>query len=303
MIIQTPSSPHPRSAAVIAAYRPHAISEAAAVFARQVVAAAVPQSPVRARAFLFAASRLAGFAEQVGLELSVRTLLCEAVIERFILTGTQGFSPATVRTLRANLRALARALERPFPRPLSLPRERVKAPYTPAEIGLLLAAASALSTQSRRMRASALICLGAGAGVIGSELRLIRGADVFGRSGGLVVEVSGRRARAVPVLARFHGPLREAAAFAGGELIIGGRDPQRKNLTSEIAALFTDRSLPRLQAGRLRSTWLQQTAQMIGLSAFMAAAGVSCSQRLGDIAAELPRLSEAQMVALLGGSP
>jgi hypothetical protein len=40
---------------------------------------------------------------------------------------------------------------------------------------------------------------------------------------------------------------------------------------------------------------------MIGLGAFMAAAGVTCSQRLGDIAAALPRASETEMVALLGG--
>jgi hypothetical protein len=41
---------------------------------------------------------------------------------------------------------------------------------------------------------------------------------------------------------------------------------------------------------------------MIGLQGFMAAAGVVCSQRLGDIAASLPQISETQMVALLGGS-
>jgi hypothetical protein len=94
-----------------------------------------------------------------------------------------------------------------------------------------------------------------------------------------------------------------AAAFAGESYLLGGEDPLRKNLTCEIAALLRDRSLPRLDTGRLRSTWLSAAAQLIGLPAFMAAAGVRCSQRLGDIAACLPDPGERDMVRLLGGAP
>jgi hypothetical protein len=54
-------------------------------------------------------------------------------------------------------------------------------------------------------------------------------------------------------------------------------------------------------AGRLRATWLAETAALIGLPAFLHAAGISCSQRLGDITAGLDRGSEDQAVALLGG--
>ena len=124
------------------------------------------------------------------------------------------------------------------------------------------------------------------------------------RCGGVLVAVGGARARTVPVLCRFQEPLIAAAVFAGERLIIGGRDPARRNITDALCrALCADPSLPRLQAGRLRSTWLCEAAQAIGLGAFMAAAGVSCSQRLGDIASCLPALGEEEMVALLGGSP
>lgn len=297
----TPDSP---SGALIASYSPHGVSPAAAAFAREVVSGACPESRARAKALLFAASRLGGFGQGVGLELAAEVLLEHAVIERFVLCGCSGRSPATVRTLRSNLRFLARALQaHPGPPPVPLARERAKAPYSDQEIGLFLAAAQALCTPSRRMHASALICLGAGAGIVAGELRYLRGRDVSQRCGGLLVKVSGRRARIVPVLARFHEPLSAAAAFAGADLILGGSDPERKNLTCEITALFKDRSLPRLHAGRLRSTWLHEAAQAIGLGAFMRAAGLSCSQRLGDIAARLPPLSEREMVALLGGCP
>jgi len=43
-------------------------------------------------------------------------------------------------------------------------------------------------------------------------------------------------------------------------------------------------------------------AGRIGLGAFMQAAGIVCSQRLGDLAARLPAAAEPELVALLGGS-
>jgi integrase len=294
----------PPASGAIVAYAPGSLSGRAAQFAREVVALAAPASVARAKALLFAAGRLAGFGERVGLELSVEVLLSEAVIERFVLVGCEGLSPASVRTLRTNLRALARAVGRyPQPVPTPLPRERAKAPYSPAEMEGYLRLARALSTRRRRLRASALVCLGAGAGVIAGELRHVRGSDVVARAGGVLVLVSGRRARSVPVLAGYREPLLQAAAFAGGNFIVGGREPGRRNLTDELCALLSsDSSLPRLQSGRLRSTWLAACAERIGLGAFMQAAGISCSQRLGDLAAQLPAATDAELVALLGGS-
>ena len=280
------------------------VSEQAAVFAREVVARAAPGTPARAKALLFAASRLAAFAERVGLELDVGVLLDRAVIERFVLVGCAGVSPATRRTLRTNLRALARLLERdPQPGPVPLARERAKAPYSAAEIEGYLRLAACQSTHARRMRASALVCLGAGAGIIAGELRHVRGSDVVARAGGVLVEVGGARARSVPVLARYQQRLLGAAAFAGGRYVIGGRDPDRRNVTDALSAMLSlDSSLPRLQAGRLRSTWLVECAGRIGLSAFMQAAGVVCSQRLGDLAAQFPQATEHELVGLLGAS-
>jgi len=288
---------------VIDRYRPRGISPAAAGFARGVVGAAAPASAARARALLFAAGRLAGFGERVGLGLEAGVLLHPAAIERFIIAGCEGVSPATRRTLRTNLRALQRAFERyPEPAPLALVRERAKAPYAEAEIVGYLRLAGALSTERRRLRASALVCLGAGAGIVAGELRRVRGSDVVERAGGVLVIVGGRRTRSVPVLARFHEPLLEAGAFAGSGLIVGGREPGRRNITDELCrALSSDPSLPRLDSGRLRSTWLLECARQVGLGAFMHAAGITCSQRLGDLAGQLPGASEPELVALLGG--
>jgi integrase len=290
-------------ARAVAAYAPRSLPPAAAGFAREVVGRAAPVTAPRARALLFAASRLAGFGDSVGLELSAGVLLHASVIERFTLEGCRSVSPATRRTLRTNLRALARATERyPPPVPVALARERAKRPYSAAEIDGYLRLAGAQSTRARRMRAGALVCLGAGAGVIAGELRHVRGSDVVARAGGVLVVISGRRARSVPVLERYQQPLLGAAAFAGGRLIVGGREPGRRNVSDELcAALSADGSLPRLESGRLRSTWLVACAERIGLQAFMQAAGISCRQRLGDLAAQLPQATEPELMALLGG--
>ena len=187
---------------------------------------------------------------------------------------------------------------------MPLVRERAKQPYSPAEIDGFLRLAAAQSTRARGLRASALICLGAGAGVIAGELRHVRGSDVVERSGGVLVQVAGGRARAVPVLERYHEPLLEAAAFAGDRYVIGGRNPDRRNVTDTLsAALSTDSSLPRL-AGRPAAVDLAGGSAPggSGLAAFMQAAGISCSQRLGDLAARLPQATEHELVALLGGN-
>lgn len=303
-LVSTPASDGAGEVALaIAGWRSQAVSERCQALARELVSQAAPSSAQRARALLFAAARLAAFGESVGLELAPEALLHPAVIERFIAADERACSPATRRTLRTNLRHLARALEPyPPPAPVALPRERAKPPYSEAEIAGYLALCDAQSTLGRRMRSSALICLGAGAGLIGSELRHLRGSEVIARCGGLLVVVGGARARAVPVLERFHAPLCAAAAFAADGYLLGGSAPQRKNLTDTLtAALCRDAGLPRLQPGRLRATWLVSCAQLIGLPAFMQAAGVRCTQRLGDLVSELP-VAEEDMVALLGGA-
>jgi len=291
------------AAVAIAAYTPASLSAEAAGFARTAVSQAAPRTRERAKALLYAAGRLAAFGESVGMELEAEALLAEATIERFVLTGCRTVSPATRRTLRSNLRALARALEAdPSPPPAPLARERAKSPYSAAEVDGYLRLARAQSTEARRMRATALLCLGAGAGLVGAELRHLRGRDILRRSGGLVVCVSGRRARAVPVLTRFQAPLAEAARFAGRGYLLGGESPGRRNLTDALGvALCADAGLPRLEAGRLRATWLCECAELVGLRAFMDAAGLRCSQRLGDLVAGLPEAEEETAVALLGG--
>jgi hypothetical protein len=131
----------------------------------------------------------------------------------------------------------------------------------------------------------------------------VRGTDVIVRSGGVVVTVRGPRARVVPVLSRYHQRLLAAAAFAGGQLVTGGQAPSRNNITNPLTrSLAGGTGLPALDTSRLRATWLADCAAHLGLATFMHAAGITCSQRLGDIIATLPPGDEAAAVELLGAS-
>src|SRR5215472_10239413 len=275
----------------------------AAAFARTVVTGCGPLGRDRAKNLLWAAGKLAGYGISAGLEPVPEVLLHPSVIERFTAHGP-GLSGAARRTLRTSLRFIARQVVPHLdPADAPLPRERAKAPYTAREIAGYLALAGAQPTTGRRARATALVCLGAGAGLIRSDLRTVRGTDVHARSGGIIVQVRGRAPRAVPVLACYHERLLEAAAFAGGNFLTGGTEPERGNITNPLTrSLAGGSGLPPLDTSRLRATWLAETAALIGLATFLRAAGISCCQRLSDITAGLDPGSEQDAVALLGGA-
>jgi hypothetical protein len=291
-------------ASVVTRYQPVSLGEEVTAFARAVVTEAAPTSPARAKALLFAAGKLGTFATTVGLELRPEVVLCPALIERFIIYEGPALSAATTRTLRSNLRALAKAvLPALAPAPVPLSRERAKTPYSDAQIAAYLALADAQPTTARRVRLGGLIALGAGAGLMGADLRGVVGPDVVARSGGVLVCVKGAKPRVVPVLARFDQRVLDAARFAGEGYVTGGFSARRRNVTARlVASAAGGADLSALDTGRLRATWLCSCAEAIGLATFMEAAGIVCTQRLGDLVATLEVLSEPEMVELLGGA-
>jgi len=188
------------------------------------------------------------------------------------------------------------------PPPVPLGREPSQAPYSQAELRRYLHLADNQPTPERRSKASGLIALGAGAGLIGADLRLVTGADVHARSGGVVVEVRGLHPRVVPVRREMAERALRSAFVAGPSFIVGGAEPNRRNITSRlIASLSGGSEMDKLSLARLRATWVARCAIDIGLPTFMAAAGVRCSQRLGEVVELLDSGSEKEAVALLGG--
>jgi integrase len=290
-------------AGYITRWRPSSVSPRAAAFARDVVTRTGPGGQERAKNLLWAAGKLADYGIGLGLTAVPEVLLHPSTTERFTRCAP-GLSGVARRTLRTNLRFIGRrVVPQLYPADVPLPRERSKLPYSPAGIGGFLALAGAQPATARRMRAAGLVCLGAGAGLIRSDLRAVRGSDIACRSGGVVVTVRGARPRVVPVLSRYHAPLLAAARFAGAGLVTGGTDPGRRNLANPLTrSLDGGGGLPRLDTSRLRATWLADAAELLGLATFMHAAGITCSQRLGDLIAGLEPAGEQDAVKLLGAA-
>ena len=124
------------------------MSPQAAAFAREVIAAVAPDGRERAKNLLWAAGKLADYADRLGLEAVPEVLLHPSVAERFTRCAP-GLSGVARRTLRTNLRFIGRrVVPQLYPADLPLPRERAKQPYSPAEIGGFLALADAQPTRS-----------------------------------------------------------------------------------------------------------------------------------------------------------
>src|SRR5260370_2766694 len=186
----------------ISRWRPSSVSPRAAAFARDVIRRAAPQGRERAKNLLWAAGKLADFAIGLGLEAVPEVVLHPPAAERFTRCAP-GLSPVARRTLRTNLRFMGRrVVPQLYPQDLPLPRERAKAPYSPAQIDGYLALADAQPTAERRMRAAGLVCLGAGAGLIRGDLRDVRGTDVACPCRGVGGTPRGARPPTGPGLAR-----------------------------------------------------------------------------------------------------
>ncbi|HVA44150.1 MAG TPA: hypothetical protein VNF50_11770 [Acidimicrobiales bacterium] len=283
--------------------RGQGISPAVADAARRAVAAAAPPAS-RTRALLWSVSRLGAWAQSVGLETCPEVILHPSVIERYVAVGMGPWPETTRRSVRTNLRFVARravpGLPHP-PAPRGLPRARLKAPYSPGEVATLLAQAATQPTVARRMALSGLLGLGLGAGIVGAELRGITGASLRAAHGGLVLDVGGARARTVPVDPAYHQLLSSAAGYAGERFICGGVTPARKNLSADLTARARGINQPRIEGGRLRSTWLVGHLARMGLRALLVGAGLASAQGLSDLVGFLTPLDEAGLVTALGG--
>ena len=98
------------------------------------IAKAGPEGRERAKNLLWAAGKLADYAIGLGLEAVPDVVLHPSTAERFTRSAP-GLSGAARRTLRTNLRFIGRrVVPQLYPADMPLPRERAKAPYSPAQI-------------------------------------------------------------------------------------------------------------------------------------------------------------------------
>ena len=106
------------------------------------------------------------------------------------------------------------------------------------------------------------------------------------------------------MLARYHAPLLAAARVRRdrADLRRGRSRPPESDEPADHRAGRRGRAAPAGHLPAARDLAGRDCAELLGLATFMHAAGISCSQRLGDLVAGLEPAGEAAAVRLLGAA-
>lgn len=131
-------------------------------------------------------------------------------------------------------------------------------PYTASEIAQLRSWALGQNTTLRRRDGQTLLALGLGAGLSASEMRDLRVGAIHVDDEGVLVSVSGKRSRIVPVLAAWEQPLRDLRTQAPASHLAFGNErtqPTSRNAITNFVGRTKGVGL-KPQSQRLRSTWI-----------------------------------------------
>jgi len=261
------SSPEEGLTAAVARYRPQVPEQywdAVRPFVHDIMADLGQRlTDEQARAIL---TVLVGFGVWVwqssGHELRRQLIFDDALIEQFLAKLSSSLAPDSLGTYRSRIRMVqkllceiqggARGVEH-----LGFQGAKALAPYTDKELISFRSWARGQNTHSRHRDAGVLLAAGAGAGLSSEDLVRLRTDDVVIDSLGVLVRVSGRRVREVPVLAEWERLIIDAVRNIGPGLPLFGvqRTSHNSNAVSSFVARSAGKGLkPSLP--RLRATWI-----------------------------------------------
>lgn len=232
---------------------------------------------------------LAGFLVWCALEghdLTILSAMRFELIEAYIsVTGRSA-------SCRSHLRSLARSANPAGvpPAPATMPHDPVRAPYTAVEMAAIERLALTQPTAVQRRALCAVVGLGRGAGLDSQDFRNLFESHVVDRGDdGIWVEVQAPRPRLVPVR-RAYEPLVRAGldGLSASQLVIG-LSSTRRNIAGKVVERSTILgNAPRIEAGRLRTTWLADLLTSdVPLVVVMAVSGLTSARTLTEIVAHL----------------
>ena len=272
---------------------------------RQWVEETAPTHRRRALQLLSAGSSLASWCIDNAIPVRADSALRDTTIERFcaVAERSERFSPTTRATIRSRLRCLAAAQRIPgnAPPPPTVPRSRVRPPYSAAEVDGLWRLTTVQSSRLRRRRLQTLLACSLGAGCAAEDFRTLTPSDVERRAEGVIVHLRGNRPRSVWLLDKYRAPLLQAAGDCDELYLLGGTKVDRRSVTNGLLrSLELDSSLPAIEPGRLRSTWLlEHLAAGTRLDVLMRAAGITSPASLIDLVPYLIPVDDVAVQTML----
>jgi integrase len=247
--------------------------------------------------------------QTAGIDLDRELLFRPDVIEEFIDHACPTLTSSSRGTYRSRLLRVRRILfdadgtsVRSYTAPL--PPADPRRPYSAAELSALRNWASAQHSEIRRRDCWTLLALGAGAGLASEDIVRLKTDDVTIDSLGILLQVTGRRARLVPVLAAWEQPIIDATSAIGPSLPLFGA--QRTSFNNNAISALVGRSSgsrikPSLQ--RLRITWiLHHLGIGTPVSHLMRAAGIESLEAFDRYLRYLPDPDENEFRIALRGT-
>lgn len=276
-------------------------------FVRSCITNAQPSLRISAQKSLRPVTALVLWSWQLGYELDRRLIFDRMTIEEFIASGCPAsWSSATRGNMRSQLFNISEALlgtEARIPRLNPLPPSNPSKPYDTNEIVTFRSWARGQSTQSKRHDATALLALGAGAGLATEDLLTIHVGDVTLIDGFVIVNVTGRRPRQVPVLAEWESDLLDVVReTTPGAFVFGqNRTTRQKNAVSNFLSKTTGTHKPNSQ--RLRATWIvHHLGVATPVKALLGAAGVESFEAFTRFIPFVPEVDPMEARHVLRGN-
>ncbi len=261
------SSPEERLTPALTRYRPQIPEQywnAVRPFVHDIMADVGPMCTIdQARDLASALVRFGVWVWQSsGHELCRELIFDAALIEQFLAKTSSSLAPNSLGTYRSRIRKAQQLLREIQGGPRELEHldfqgAKALAPYTDKELVSLRSWARGQNTHTRRRDAGVLLAAGAGAGLSSQDLVRLRTDDVLIDTEGVVLDVSGGRARGVPVLGEWEQLIVDAVKDIGPGLPLFGvqRTSYNSNAVSSLVARSTGKGLkPSLP--RLRATWI-----------------------------------------------
>jgi hypothetical protein len=244
-------------------------------------------------------------------DLQPAELTVDGLVDAYLAGPLAGQPDASRATVRSVLRRVVRNLA-PETAAERIAYQPVQPPYTPADCARLVTLARQQPTDALRRDLSAMVALGAGAGLGAEDQRLvapchIREVDLGEYGLALAIDVPGPRARTVIVRAEYEPLLREALdlhakAHRGRSTPLCGVKPDRRNGANRVAARAVTASGTGVQisAARLRATWLVACmSSAVPLGALLHASGLRTPRTLTDLLPYCPPASPEAVAGIL----
>lgn len=223
-----------------------------------------------------------------GYSLTLEEILRHDRIDEWIDTAHENCTDSTRSNRRSRLRNLATHVapgSHAPRRPPAIGRPVVQPPYTLAEIAAIVRLVHNQPSKIKRRQLTVMVATGLGAGASASDLKALRGQDVWCDETGVWWMELTSPTRKVPVRSDYAQMLGEATSGMPADELFIGTNPERKAAVSwviEGAAITGDH--PDLNQARLRSTWLMNLmSQPVPLSVILQVAGLSGGRTLVDL--------------------